>query len=507
MAMNRNVLEYLETSAEAFPGKTAFTDEDKEVTFAELRERGKSIGSGLAEDKIGRRVPVAVFLPKKAACIEVFMGIVYSGNFYCPIDVHMPAERIRTILQVLKPAAIITGKGFHKQTDSFDYEGRIYDYEDLTAQPCKESFLAPIRAQSLDTDPLYVLFTSGSTGMPKGVLISHRSVIDYIEWVTETFEINERTVFGNQAPFYFDNSILDIYCTIWKAGTTHIIPQHAFTFPAEIVKFLNRKKINTIFFVPSVLCSIVNLRAFSVEIPRYLEKVLFCGEVMPNKQLNAWRKAVPKALYANLYGPTEITDVCTYYIVDREFQDDEPLPIGRPCRNTGVLVLNQDNKLVAGEESGELCIRGTGVALGYYNDPKRTAEVFIQNPLNSSYPEIIYRTGDLVKYNEFGELIYLSRKDFQIKHMGHRIELGEIETAALGIAKIAEAACVYDEEKKRIVLFYSGDYIDEKDIRTALGKKVPDYMLPGKILYLNQFLYTSNGKIDRKELKRTYIGR
>lgn len=503
--MNRNVLEYLEASAEAYPGKTAFTDGTSEVTFEELKRRAQAIGSGLAAKDMGTGVPVAVLMPKGTACLEAFMGIVYSGNFYCPIDVHMPLERIRNILGVLKPASLITSERFRDMAGSTGFDGPVYDYETLAGHECRMDCLERIRRNALDTDPLYVLFTSGSTGLPKGVLISHRSVIDYIEWVTRTFDISESTIFGNQAPFYFDNSILDIYCTIWKAGTTHIIPQEKFTFPVDVVKFLNEKRINTIFFVPSALCSIVNLRAFSVETPKYLEKILFCGEVMPNKQLNQWRKAVPDALYANLYGPTEITDVCTYYIVDREFQDDEPLPIGYPCANTGVLVLNEENRAVREGESGELCIRGTGVSPGYYNDPERTKEVFVQNPLNTAYREIIYRTGDIVRYNERGELMYLSRKDFQIKHMGHRIELGEIEYAASGIRGVEAAACIYDEKRTRIVMFYTGTKMDKKELKAQLGGKLPDYMIPGQFVHLKQFLYTSNGKIDRKNLKNTYM--
>lgn len=226
---------------------------------------------------------------------------------------------------------------------------------------------------------------------------------------------------------------------------------------------------------------------------------------MPNKYLNLWRKYLPDALYANLYGPTEITDVCTYYIVDREFKDDDPLPIGTACQNTDFIILNENKEAAAKGEIGELCIRGRSLALGYYKNTEKSNEVFTQNPLNQKYRDLIYCTGDLVKLNERDEIIYLGRKDFQIKHMGHRIELGEIEVAAGGIAEIETCACVYDDEKQKIVFFYIGQKFDDEVLDDMLREKIPDYMIPNIKIRVEEFPYNANGKVDRKRLKESYL--
>lgn len=228
---------------------------------------------------------------------------------------------------------------------------------------------------------------------------------------------------------------------------------------------------------------------------------------MPNKQLNVWRQYLPDTVYANLYGPTEITDACTYYIVDREFADDEPLPIGRPMRNTEILVLDeQDRAVTEPGQVGELCVRGTSLAVGYYNNPEKTAAAFVQNPLQTAYEERIYRTGDLVKYNDRYELIYLSRKDFQIKHMGHRIELGEIETAVSSLDGVASCCCLYNQEARQLTLFLEGEEFTREQINRELSDLLPHYMLPGRVICLKSLPLNANGKIDRPKLMQDYFG-
>lgn len=333
--------------------------------------------------------------------------------------------------------------------------------------------------------------------------ICHRSVVDYIDWACETFGFSNETRFGSQAPFYFDNSILDIYCTLKAGACLMIIPEKLFIFPIKLIEYLNEKEINAIFWVPSALIHVANSGVFEKLLPRYLQKVLFCGEVMPNRQLNVWRRALGDILFANLYGPTEITDACAYFIVDREMSDDEPLPIGRACDNTDILVLGEDLKPVAPGKTGELCVRGSSLSHGYYNNPEKTGEAFIQNPLNSHYPEPIYRTGDLVKYNERGELIYLCRKDFQIKHMGHRIEIGEIETAVMALPGVDNGCIVYDEAGNRIVLFYQSRILGDAEILAGLRGLLPKYMLPNRLVRMNEMPLNPNGKIDRVRLKNS----
>jgi len=338
--LKNNILEYFEETVKQFPNKLAYADESTEITFYQLMKKSKAIASKIALINT-TKLPVAIYMEKSVNCIVSFLAAVYSGNFYTPIDYKTPHKRVNNIMNTLQPVATITDRASLNTVKKIESRAKIIVFENALETQINEDNLKSIRNQAIDTDPLYVLFTSGSTGTPKGVTICHRSVIDYINWVTQTFNITEDERFGNQAPFYFDNSVLDIYCTLCNGSTMFIIPQKLFSFPVRLIEYLNEKKINIIFWVPSAMCLVANLRAFQGVIPRHLKKILFAGEVMPNKQLNIWRKYIPNALYANLYGPTEITVDCIYYIIDREFRDDEPLPIGIPCRNSDILILNE----------------------------------------------------------------------------------------------------------------------------------------------------------------------
>lgn len=500
--MNHSILEWMERTSAACPDNIAVMDEKGTVTYREYQKKSAAVARRIIECNGGKtRLPVVVYLEKSKEVLVSFLGVAYSGCFYSPIDINMPRLRVEKILEVLDPGIVITTNELRKTFDSFGYRGRYIIYEDVMPDGADMEVVGPVLEKIIDTDLLYVLFTSGSTGIPKGVSICHRSVIDYIDWVTEEFAVSSEDVFGNQAPFYFDNSILDIYSCLKTGATLNIIPRKLFFQPVPLLEYIKRNEINTIFWVPSALTVVSKLKAFrNVDVSKTLKRVLFCGEVMPNKQLNIWRKYLPEAVYANLYGPTEITDACTFYVVDREFSDEEPLPIGRPMRNTEILVLNDEDRPVEGEEIGELCVRGTSLALGYYNNPEKTKAAFVQNPLNTAVPEIIYRTGDLVRYNEFGELIYLSRKDFQIKHLGHRIELGEIETAVSSLDQITLCCCLYNEKRQEIVLFIDADF-SKNFIREKLLNLVPEYMIPGKVIYVEDMPVNANGKIDRVRLK------
>lgn len=286
-----------------------------------------------------------------------------------------------------------------------------------------------------------------------------------------------------------------------------ILPKALFTKPDKMIDYLKSHEVNTIYWVPAAL----SLMAKSNELERtnisFLKKILFAGEVMPNSVLNIWRKANKEALYANLFGPTELTDICTYYVVDREFKDEEPLPIGKACLNTGVLVLDEHDNLIGEdntEDIGELCVSGSILAYGYYHNEEKTRQVFVQNPLNKVYDETIYRTGDLVRYNEYSELMYVGRKDFQVKVSGYRIELGEIETAVSSISSVRLNCCIFDPEDELLILFYEGE-TTKKEIRSELRQKLPRYMMPHKYVHMDSMPLNANGKIDRIKLKENYI--
>jgi D-alanine--poly(phosphoribitol) ligase subunit 1 len=330
-------------------------------------------------------------------------------------------------------------------------------------------------------------------------------VIDLIENFTKIFDFSDVSVFGNQAPFDFDVSVKDIYSTLKNCASMHLIPKELFSFPGELIKYLNEKKINTAIWATSALRIVANLKALEKEKPLSLKKVMFSGEVMPNKVLNYWRKSLPDILYVNLYGPTEITCNCTYYIADREFSDQEPLPIGIPFPNSDILVLNEKNRLVEKGETGEICVRGTSLALGYYNNAEEQARAFCQNPLNTNYPELIYRTGDLGKYNDRGELMFLSRKDNQVKHMGHRIELEEIEVAVNSLDFLDAGCCIYSPEEEKIVLFYQASRNYDREILLGLREYLPKYMRPNKLIHFEKLPMNKNAKIDRVKLKKLYF--
>lgn len=504
--MRRSVLEFLEESTDKFGDKVAFGDQNNTITYKDLKRVAKTIATNVT-DVIGEvyRKPVVVFIDRNIESLISFMGVVYSGNFYVPVDKLMPAARIQLIFETLNPVGVIMTGDEDAILDEVKFEGPRFKYEEIINGSINEEKLSNIRKQMLSTDPLYAIFTSGSTGVPKGVLVGNGSVIDLVDCFTEEFDFDDTRVFGNQAPFDFDVSVKDIYSTLRNGATLYIVPKVLFVAPAKLITYLDEHKINTIIWAASALRIMENLKAFKKQLPSYLRTVMFSGEIMSNKVLNYWRTNLPEVSYVNLYGPTEITCNCTFYKVDRPYADDETLPIGVNFINTKILLLNDEDKEAKVGETGEICVVGASLALGYYNNPEKTSEAFCQNPLNTAYPEKIYRTGDLGYYNEEGLLMFVSRKDYQVKHMGHRIELGEIEVVANALSYIDAAVMVYDDKKEKIVMFYQSKNECDKQILTDMGDKLPKYMFPNRLVHFEKLPVNKNGKIDRVLLKKDYI--
>ena len=499
--MQINILEYLECTAGRFPDKIAFANEAMGMTFGEVSQVSRNIGTCLLKRGY-QKEPVVIYMQKHPHMIAAFWGVVYSSCFYVPIDEEMPRFRISLIFQNLKPRAVICDETTCGEIkDIRDFEGEILLYEEIAEEPEDFGLLAAIRDRAIDTDPIYIVFTSGSTGVPKGVLACHRSVIDYVENLTEVLGITEDSVLANQTPLYFDACLKELFSSLKCGATTYLTPKSLFMFPVRLVEFLNEYKINTVCWVVSALTMISSMNTFDKITPKYLHTIAFGSEVFPVRQFRLWKKALPDARFINLYGPTEATGMSCYYEVEREFEEGESIPIGRPFKNTEILLLDGDNKIPKKGEPGEICIRGTALTLGYYKDKERTDQVFVQNPLNDCYHELIYRTGDIGKYNEYGELLFLSRKDCQIKHMGHRIELDEIEVHVHQVDGIHNACCIYDKEKEKITLFYTG-VIETKELVANLKKTLPRYMIPNHVYSLETMPLTANGKVDRTTLKQ-----
>lgn len=502
--MKHNILELLEHSAAEYPDRVAFGDPTGEITFCELENNAKKIGTFLTEYVRPCR-PVAFYLEKSNLAMCGMLGAVYARGFYCVLDTRQPDARTRKVLEVLQPAVILTDSENRDKAELFSDTANVYCIEELLENGRIDTGkLKKIRDTAMDTDPLYVNFTSGSTGVPKGVTVCHRSVLEFIEYFTSVFHITGADVLANQAPFDFDVSVKDIYSGLMTGARVQIIPREYFSAPVQLMDYLADHEVTVLVWAVSAMCFVSIMNGLSYRVPQNVRMVMFSGEVMPVKHLRTWQKYLPDATYVNLYGPTEITCNCTYHVLDHAYADTEVIPAGKPFPNEKVFLLDeQDHEVTQSGKDGEICVSGTCLALGYYHDPERTAQAFMQNPLNCDYQEMIYRTGDIGRYDTDGNLIYVSRKDFQIKHLGHRIELGEIENVAMSRDGVTRACCIYDTEKKRIILFCTGSR-EGADLMKELRTVLPPFMIPSSIHPLEEMPLNKNGKIDRKQLTELY---
>lgn len=497
----------LERAAEKFGEDIAFKDAYGQISFKDLREKSRSVASQLIKKAdTGRLRPIMVYLPKSINSIISFMGAMYSGSPYVPMDYNVPVARFAATAENLNPAAVITDKDGRERLTSAGIDVNILLFDEITDGEKDNNRIEQILKNSTDLDPAYIMYTSGSTGTPKGVTISHRAVLDYTKWLTDTFEIEKDSIIGMQSAFHFDNSVFDMFAALYIGCTTVIIPEVLFMYPQKLFDFMQEEKISIIFWVPTVMISVANSGILEEKKLDALKLILFAGEVMPIKQLNQWIQSYPQCKFVNMYGPTEATDIVLYYVVDRKFEPSETLPIGIPCANMKAVILNERNEQCKKGEQGELCISGSGIALGYWNSPEITAKAFIQNPLNTKYYEKLYRTGDLVYEAEDGNIMFLGRADSQIKLRGNRIELGDIEAAAAAVDGVKNACAMFNAEAEEIILFLETDEnIIQRKFNMELKKYIPAYMVPQKIISMPDFPHTPSGKIDRQKLKKEFM--
>ena len=505
--MKINLIELFEETVKCYPQKIAVIDKDREIVFSALHQQSLRLASRLISMGIAQNKPVGVFLDKSIESVYANLGILYAGDFYMNLDIKTPAERIRNIIQLVEPAAIISTTRQIKPIEGIipsTTQVILLDEADETADVDATAILRRL-STIIDTDPSCIINTSGSTGTPKGVVLNHKSFFDFIEWAIDTFHFGDDLVMGSLSPIVFDIYSFELCMLMAKASTLVVLPAHLAAFPAKILEVLEQHKVNFLFWVPTIMVNIANMDLLSTFKLESLKTVWFAGEVFPTKQYNYWHHHLPQTTFANLYGPIEITLDCTYYIINKEIPDEEPLPIGYPCRNTDILVLDDEDRLVKeANVEGELCVRGTSLAMGYYNNPEKTAAAFVQNPLNKAYPEVIYRTGDIVCYSEEGLIMFKGRKDNIVKHQGYRTDLGEIEHVIINTLKLVKNGCIaYNQAEKQITLFYEAEEeVPVTEFRLSIGKVLPKYMIPTAYHRLEQLQRNANGKIDRLFYKK-----
>ena len=494
---DKTVLAYLNKSVCAYPDKIACIDDSEKITYRELDEKSDVVAFNL--NRLGLvRTPVPLVMKKSCKALILLWGIIKAGCCYVVIDGNQPNVRIESILNTLSAKFVICENDITKKVPSYD--GKMLSYDELTEKT--DDFSAELirKIEIIDTDPLYIMFTSGSTGTPKGVLVCHRSVIDFIDIFTELFDFDSEDIIGNQAPWDFDVSVKDIFSAAKVGATLRLIPKKYFSLPMDLAKLLDEDRVTTLTWAVSALVILSSRGILEEFTPKYIKKIIFSGEVMPAKQYNIWRKCYPDARFVNIYGPTEITCNCTYYEVTGTYEEDAVIPMGRAIPNERVFLLDDNDNLI--DENtinvpGEVCVSGTAVTLGYFNNPEETKKRFVQNPLNNLYEEKIYRTGDLAYYTNTGDLCFSSRKDFQIKHMGHRIELSEVERCINSFEDVHMSCCVYENEE--IIAFVEGEVL-EKSLVMHMRKTLPVFMIPAKFVFVKTMPFNNNGKIDRKAL-------
>ena len=339
-----------------------------------------------------------------------------------------------------------------------------------------------------------------TTGTPKAIVVSHGAASRFIRHFTEIFEITSADVIGNQAPFDFDVSVKDIYSSIMTGAQLVLIPKEYFSTPPRLLDYLCDKKVTNLTWAVSALTLVSALKGLNYRVPESVKRVMFSGEAMPPKQLRIWQEKLPDAKFVNLYGPTEITCNCTYFPIERQYEDSEKIPAGKAFPGRRVILVDEEGKQVTEPGvQGEICSAGESLANGYYKEPEQTAEKFVLYPVDGT-EQRMYRTGDLGSYDEEGNIIFAGRKDFQIKHMGHRIELEEIERSMTALDGVEKSCCVFDMEKNRIMGFYLGEK-EAADVRKQMKEKLPVYMVPTKLIQVDEMPLNKNGKTDRNYFK------
>lgn len=485
--------------------------EGNTCTFSALDTLSNQIAHLLITKKIQKNDVVAILNNKSNTSYAIMLACLKIGAIYTNLDPKSPEERFDKMLDICQPKIICY---FEDQKLITDHINNKYDTVNFES----DTFLNNAANQKTDfpkvnhlvnaNDPAYIMFTSGSTGFPKGVVISHGNIINFIQWAKETYTVTKEDVFTNINPMHFDNSVFDFYASIFNGAALIPVGDHLTRNPKRMVEALNKVSPTIWFSVPSMLVFVLNMRALTNEDLPTLRVVTFGGEGFPKNQLRKlWSYWGKRVQFVNVYGPTECTCICSSYVVsEKDLSDDDLLPLGPMAPNFYALILNEDGNQVDNGTIGELCIGGPNVGIGYYNNPEKTESVFVTDPTIKNYNRIVYKSGDLVKEDASGMLFFSGRKDNQIKKMGYRIELEEIENALNSMDTVFESAVIYiDNEKYRskIIAFVKSE-TPEKELKENLKKKLPLYMIPDAYHYVEALPKNQNGKINRIVLRKEF---
>jgi amino acid adenylation domain-containing protein len=494
------------------------------MSYRRLDEQSNRLARLLRERGVRRGDRVGLYFPKAIESVVSMLGILKAGAVYVPLDPQAPAKRCAYIIANCGMRALIATdaklRGLASglppsvkfsvlvdRASGSNGAGDKVGWEELSAISA-----SPLPTASVESDLAYILYTSGSTGDPKGVMISHRNALTFIDWCAATFQPRAEDRFSSHAPLHFDLSVFDIYNSIEAGATLYMLDHETTLFPASVAAFIEQHRLSVWYSVPSALTSLVlhgNLAARDLS---RIRLILFAGEVFPMKYLRLTLEAFPQAQFHNLYGPTE-TNVCTYFEVDRARANSlDRLPIGKACANTEVFAVDDYGQIVESGGAGELYVRGPGVALGYWGDREKTGRAMLPNGFQPNFEDRMYRTGDLVSLDGDGVYWFLGRRDNMVKSRGYRIELGEIEAALYSHPAIREAAVVPipDEQignkLKAIIVLNDSTPLSVADVQRYCAQRIPLYMIPEPVEFRDSLPKTSTGKVDRRELSKSNGG-
>jgi amino acid adenylation domain-containing protein len=497
---------YLEDSAVRFPNRIAAADPDGTVlTYQQLNDRAGCIAGFLAGRGVGPGDRVGVVLPKSTETLAVFFGIMKIRAAYVPVDWTGPEERIRSILTDCQVRAVFLDS---RRAELADAAGIVVLLGSEGAGPADWNAVLEYEPPQLDVaarqpdDLAYILYTSGSTGVPKGVMLTHRNATSYVEWCSEVFAPTEDDRFSSHAPFHFDLSILDIYVPLKHGASVHLIPDELGKNPKDLARFIARAKITVWYSTPAILGLLAEFGDLDRLDCSSLRLVLFAGEVFPVKQLRRTVARWPAPDYYNLYGPTE-TNVCTFALIPKPIPEDrtEPCPIGWPCSHCAALVLDPDGHPVERGEEGLLYIAGPSVFPGYWGREAETAALFVERD-----GQRWYNTGDVVREDASDGFIYVGRRDRMVKRRGYRIELGEVETCLYRHPHITEAAVIavpHPQSGMRIVSYLVAPEDTSPSIvemKMFCNQHLPTYMNPDLFVFTDSLPRTSTNKVDYRAL-------